>query len=229
MTAMRSATATTRPGRFVRLSLLAGAACAALAMSGCSTGNPQPISASALSEAQTFPYFKIYWVGHTFFGYHLGATDGLRSYISSTGESLYYGDCVQSKGIFGTGTCKLPLQVTTVIYHLHSNEPLGPQQNVLLRGVPATIYEGGRSIELYTGQVAIDVYSDTAQHALAATTQLRPANARGTALEPLPLPIYCPGLSGPVPAELAKVMAHLPGRVCQVTAARHAFAESLKH
>ena len=110
------------------------------------------------------------------------------------------------KGIFGTGTCKLPLQVTTVIYHVHTNGPLGPQQNVILRGVPAVLYEEGRSVELYSGQVAIDVYSDTAAHALAAVALLRPANAPGSALESLPLPVYCPGLYGGVPADVAKVM-----------------------
>ncbi len=203
--------------------------CAAVLMSGCSTGHAQPISASALAEVQTFPYFKVYWVGPRFLGYHLGATDGLSGYISSVGESVYYGDCVQAKGIFGTGTCKLPLQVTTVIYHLHSNSPLSPQQNVILRGVPAAIYEEGRSIELYSGQVAIDVYSDTPAHALAAVRLLRPANAPGSALSPLPLPIYCPGLYGAVTAEVARVMANLPGKVCQVSVARKAFAESLKH
>ncbi len=100
---------------------------------------------------------------------------------------------------------------------------------MVLRGVPAVIYEEGRSIELYSGQVAIDVFSDTAEHALAAVRLLRPVNAPGSALSPLPLPIYCPGLTGPVTAEVAKVMASLPGKACQVSAARKAFAESLKH
>jgi hypothetical protein len=229
MTAMRAATVTKRLGRSLRACAAVGALLAALALSGCSTGQPRPISASALAEAQTFPYFKVYWVGHTFLGHQLAAADGLRSYISSVGDSVYYGDCVQSKGIFGTGTCKLPLQVTTVIYHQHSNGPLGPQQNILVRGVPATVYEEGRSVEIYTGQVAIDVYSDTPAHAMVATAQLRPANASGAPLVPLPPPIYCPGLSGPEPPEVLHVMEHLPKRVCQVSAARKTYAKSLKH
>ena len=79
MTAMRAATATTRPGRsaLARLSMsVAGALCAAVLMSGCSTGHAQPISASALAEVQTFPYFKVYWVGPRFLGYHLGRPTG---------------------------------------------------------------------------------------------------------------------------------------------------------
>ena len=48
-----------------------------------------------------------------------------------------------------------------MIYRLHSNAALGPQRNMLIRGVPATVYDEGRSIELYSGRVAIDIFSDT--------------------------------------------------------------------
>ena len=229
MTAMTPRSPTRKRSRTVRAALTAAAVLAVLAAAGCSTGHPGEIAAGSLAEAQTFPYFPVYWAGRSFEGRPVAAVDGLRSYIPSVGDSVYYGDCVQAKGIFGTGTCKLPLQVTTVIFHVHTNGALGTQQNVVLRGVPAVIYEEGRSVELYSGQVAIDVYSDTAAHALAAVRLLRPANAPGSALSPLPLPIYCPGLSGAVTAEVAKVMANLPGKACQVSAARKAFAESLKH
>ena len=75
----------------------------------------------------------------------------------------------------------LPLQVTTVIYRLHSNAPLGPQRNIVVRGVPAIVYDEGHSIELYTGREAIDVFSDSLAHALAAAQQLQPVNAPGSA------------------------------------------------
>ena len=73
---------------------------------------------------------------------------------------------MHGKGIFGGGSCLLPLQVTTVIYRLHSNATLGPQRNIVVRGVPATVYDEGRSIEIYSGRVAIDIFSDTFSHAL---------------------------------------------------------------
>ena len=133
------------------------------------------------AEAQTFPYYRVYWVGPNFRSEHLSAADGLRGYIERIGDSVYYGDCVKSKGIFGGGSCVLPLQVTTVIYRLHSNAPLGPQRNTVVRGVPATIYDNGHSIEIYTGRVAIDVFSDSLSHALAAASQLEPINAPGSA------------------------------------------------
>jgi hypothetical protein len=208
--------------------LLGGVACAAaLLLCGCATGHPRPIPSAELTEAQTFPYFRTYWVGPSFEGSALAAADGLRNYIQRIGDSVYYGDCVQSKGIFGGGSCVLPLQVTTVLYRLHSNKPLGPQRNTLIRGVPATIYDGGRNIELYSGRVAIDVFSNTNARAVAAANKLLPLNASGSSRAPLPPPIYCPGLSGASTAQLAHVIASLPGHPCQRAVAALASAPAL--
>ncbi len=227
MTAMTATAAHTRLPRATRAALTLAAICAALAAGGCGTSHPPPISASELAEAQLFPYYRVYWVGPSFDGHPLAAADGLRYYVSNVGDSVYYGDCVQSKGIFGGGTCLLPLQVTTVVYVLHSNAPLGPQRNILVRGVPAVVYDEGRSIEIYTGRVAIDVFSDTFAHALLAGERLRPLNAPGSASGDLPAPVYCPGLSGPEGAGLQRVMADLPGHSCQRDAAQEAQTKAI--
>ena len=224
---MRAAAGRGRLGRAARAGLALAALCLAGAVGGCATGHPRPIVASELAEAQTFPFYRVYWVGPTFAGHPLAAVDGLKGYINTVGDSVYYGDCVQSKGIFGGGSCLLPLQVTTVIYRLHSNATLGPQRNILVRGVPATVYDEGRSIEVYSGRVAIDLFSDTFAHALAAARELLPLNAPGSAANDLPLPVYCPGLSGPMDARLTHVMASLPRRACQRAAASVAFAKGL--
>jgi len=213
--------------RAATIALALSAVCSALAVSGCGTGHARPIAAGELAEAQTFPYFRIYWVGPSFDGHALAAADGLRGYIDRVGDSVYYGDCVQSKGIFGGGSCLLPLQVTTVVYRLHSNATLGPQRNMVVRGVPATVYDEGRSVEIYTGRVAIDLFSDTFAHALRAAGELLPLNARGSAAGSLPAPVYCPGLSGPVQRPLARVMARLPAHACQQAAAQVAFSRQL--
>jgi hypothetical protein len=185
-------------------------------LSGCGTSHPPPLDSKALAEAQTFPYYKLYWVGPGFIGKPLAAVDGLKSYSTAIGDSVYYGDCVNGKGLLGGGgSCLLPLQVTTVIYRLHSNSALGPQRNALLRGVPATIYDEERSIELYSGRLAIDVFSDTLAHALLAAKQLLPLNAPGSATDKLPPPVYCPGLSGPLSPQLRAAMDRLPGYPCQ--------------
>ncbi len=206
------------------LALLAAAAFA----SGCGTAHPPPLGGRGLAEAQTFPYFKLYWVGPSFIGKPLAAVDGLKSYSTAIGDSVYYGDCVNGKGLLGGGgSCLLPLQVTSVIYKLHSNSALGAQSNALVRGVPATIYDEGRSLELYSGRLSIDVFSDTLSHALLAASLLRPLNAPGSASGKLPPPVYCPGLSGPESPRIQRVMSHLPGRPCQKAAAAIAAAERL--
>ncbi|MBA3809693.1 MAG: hypothetical protein H0X28_15080 [Solirubrobacterales bacterium] len=224
---MRPATATSTPMRALRIALALGAGPLALLAGGCGTGHPRAIARSELAEAQTFPYYRVYWVGPHFEGHALAATDGLRGYIDRIGDSVYYGDCVQSKGIFGGGSCLLPLQVTTVVYRLHSNAALGPQRNAIVRDVPAVVYDGGRTIELYSGRVAIDVFSDTFAHALRATGELLPVNAPGSSSGPLPAPVYCPGLSGPIEPGLKRVLARLPHRVCQRAAAASAYEREL--
>ena len=224
---MGSPTPISRLNRSIRLGLAMTMLCVATVASGCATGHPRPIGKAGLSEAETFPYYRIYWVGPSFVGQPLAAADGQKSYINTVGDSVYYGDCVHGKGIFGGGSCQLPLQVTTVIYHLHSNASLGPQHNILVRGVPATVYDEGRSIEVYTGRVAIDIFSDTFSHAIRAATELRPLNAPGSASGNLPPPVYCPGLSGPIDERLTHVMAKLPGHACQRAAAAAALARRL--
>jgi hypothetical protein len=211
----------------LRAALALAVLCAALAVGGCATGHPRPLAAGTLAEAETFPYFRVYWVGPTFADQPLAAADGLQGYNSGVGDSVYYGDCVQRKGIFGGGSCLLPLQVTTVIYGLHSNATLGPQSNTLIRGVPAVVYDEGRSIEIYSGRLAIDVFSDTFAHAHQAALELHPLNAPGSATGKLPPPVFCPGLSGAVSSEESHVMANLPGHACQRAAAAEAEAKRL--
>jgi hypothetical protein len=220
-------TATLRARRAPLVAAIVASALLAALLSGCGTGQPSRIEAKELAEAQTFPYFRVYWAGTSFLGNALVAADGQKGYISSVGDSVYYGNCVRGKGIFGGGSCVLPLQVTTVIYSLHSNTTLGKQRNIVVRGVPAVTYDGGRSIELYSGRVAIDLFSNSFAHAYAAAQLLRPLNAPGSAAGDLPLPIYCPGLSGAQSAQVKAVLEHLPAHACQKASAALAFAATI--
>ena len=49
----------------------------------------------------------------------------------------------------------------------------------------------------------------------------------GSAGGDLPPPVYCPGLSGPLGAALARLMERLPGRSCQRTRAATAQSDRL--
>jgi hypothetical protein len=220
------------PAATWRAAVLAAAfavgALAACALTGCGTTHPKPVDRDSLTEARTFPYFRLYWVGPRFGGRPLVTVDGRRSYNSSIGDSLYYGDCISGKGVLGGGgSCALPLQVTTVVYRLHSNTALGAQRNALVHGVPATIYDHGRSVELYSGRLAIDVFSDSQADALAAAARLRPINAPAQPSGKLPPPVFCPGLSGPIEPGLRRVLDGLPGHPCQ--RARAAEAAAARH
>ena len=171
-----------------------------LAASGCATGHPRALSAAELVTVRTFPFFKLYWAGRVFAGHPVTAVDGLRGYNNSSGDTIQYGDCAPGSGLLHTGSCRPDLEIVTVIYRLHCNRSLGRQRNILIRGVPATVFDGGRSIEVYTGRVAVDVYADTPAHALAAAQALRPVNAPGSVRGPLPPPAYHPGLIDPAPS-----------------------------
>jgi hypothetical protein len=208
--------------------LLALTALAAAAPAGCGTSRPGPISAAELAGARTFPYYTIYWAGPTFDGRPVTAADGMQAYKASTGDSIYYGDCVSGNGPLGSNGCLLPLKVRTTVYTLHSNVELGTQRNTIIRGVPASIFDEGHAIELYTGRLMIDVYSNTAARALAATNLLRPLNASGASSTPLPPPVYCPQLAGHRSAAVFAVMQRLPGRPCQSTKVALAQREALK-
>lgn len=171
----------------------------AVVSGGCSTSQAKPISVQALRMAQSFPYYLVYWDGPAFGGLQVTAADGLETYLPRVGDTVIYGDCDRGKGPLHTGGCVLPLQVTTAVYTAHSNSTLGRQTNVILRGVPATIFDGGNTIELYSGRLVVDVYADNPARALAAAQALRPLNGPGAPDSPLPLPNYCPGLWGPSP------------------------------
>src|SRR4030088_1775329 len=93
--------------RRTRAALAAVLLGAALAAGGRGTGHPRAIAPGELAEAKVFPYYRLYWVGPSFENHPLAAVDGLRNYLNTVGDSVYYGDCVQSKGIFGGGSCLL--------------------------------------------------------------------------------------------------------------------------
>jgi hypothetical protein len=202
-----------------RARLVAIIALLAIALAGCGTSQPPPISSAELAGARTFPYFTLYWVGPRFQRWALTAADGLEGYKPKTGDSVYYGDCLGGEGILSSGGCLLPLKVSSAIYSLHSNVDLGPQRNAVIDGVPATIFNEGRSVELYTGRLTIDVYSNSGARALAAAKLLRPLNAAGSATGRLPLPVYCPELAGRRPAALYRLMQHLPREACELSKA----------
>jgi hypothetical protein len=175
-------------------SALVGLALLAVPLGGCARRSPPPLSFQSLRTTRQFHDFTVFWVGRRFEGIPLTAADRPKDYAPSQGMRLYYGDCAHHA--FSTGGCTLPLEINTVLYKAHSNVGLGKQRSTRVRGVPAVIYDGGKSIELYTGNLAIDVFADNPGRALRAARALRPRNDVGPPGPGLPQPNYVPDVRG---------------------------------
>ena len=119
--------------------------------------------------------------------------DGQKGYISTVGDSVYYGDCVHGKGIFGGGSCLLPLQVTTVIYRLHSNATLGPAaQHRRARGAGDRLRRRALDRALQRAGSRSTSSPTRSPTRSAAANELRPLNAPGSASGDLPPPVVLP-------------------------------------
>jgi hypothetical protein len=160
---------------------------------GCATHPPPPISPGDLQLAEEFPLYTTFWVGRTFRAIPLTAADSKREYDATVGMRVYYGNCLANSSILSTAGCRLPLEIATVLYRPHTNEGLGARHEIVIRGVPAEVFNGGSSIELYTGHLAIDVYAANPALALAAANALMPLNHAGSATENFALPSFDPG------------------------------------
>ncbi len=202
---------------------------AALLAGGCGSGHPGPIAADELAEAQTFPYYRLYWAGPELrrpparCRRRAARLSSKKSATASTTATACRAKA-SSAAAAASCRCRSRRSSTTCTPTPRS----GPQRNSLIRGVPATVYDEGRSIELYSGRVAIDIFSDTFAHALsgrpAAASRQRTRRRRppAAAARLLPRPVRSAR-----PARSTRVMAALPAHACQRSAAALAAAERL--
>ncbi|HEX2016124.1 MAG TPA: hypothetical protein VGN69_05465 [Solirubrobacteraceae bacterium] len=166
-------------------------ALAVVLLGACRRVSPPMLAPSALTATRHFKVLPVYWVGMRFDGVPLTAADRPADYDPSLGMRVYYGDCLRHRSPLGSGGCTLPLEITSVLLKVHSNQPLGVHHATHRRGVPAVIFDHGRSIELYTGRVAIDIFATTARRAERAVRALRTLNTRPSYRSgPLPPPDY---------------------------------------
>ena len=178
----------------IRPALAVALAAAAALAAGCGTHAPPPLSARALRPTRLMRDLPIFWAGMRFEGIPLTAADRPEDYLPGLGLRVYYGDCGHH-ALLSSGGCTLPLEVNSIIYKPHSTVDLGSQRATRLRGVPAVVFDGGNSIELYTGRVSVDVYSNSPSRALRAVQALRTLNVslvRRPGVR-LPPPEYVPG------------------------------------
>jgi hypothetical protein len=182
------------------LAAACGLACA-LGLGACGdTLQDRPIPHNTLETLLVAP-FPVYWLGRSFAG--LSITEA--THDAGGAFSVQYGDCLQG----GQGTCVPPLRVVTAPDNSFIPGGAAPRSVASIRGVAASLAQGGKAIALATGAVVVSIYAHDAKLAAAAAQATVPINEAaypGSALPAalpdtgfarLPLPVQTPALIAP--------------------------------
>ena len=174
----------------------------ACALSGCSdTIQDRPIAHSLLEGAIVASH-PVYWLGASFRG--LAITDVVRD--PGGAFTVQYGDCVQG----GQATCVPPLRVVSSPDNSFVPGGSGPRASARLRAVDAVIARGGRTIEIPTGEVVVDVFAQDPALALAAARTLVPINRVGAPEAALTAPGRDSGFANtPLPSQVPSPLRQL--------------------
>jgi hypothetical protein len=182
-----------------RPAALAGAAatlaCCALALGGCGdTLQDRPIAHNTLETLLVAPY-PVYWAGRSFRG--LNITEA--THDPSGAFSVQYGDCVEG----GQSTCVPAVRVVTSPDNSFIPGGSTPQRAGHVRGVVSVVAQRGRTIEIPTGGVIVNVYADSPHLASAAADTVVPINEPGVPGGPLPARLGDTGFgSTPLPSQV---------------------------
>jgi hypothetical protein len=165
-----------------RLRRVTATAAVALLLAGCAdTLQLEPLRDRDLTDASHQTYI-VYWVGRAFEGMPVSFAS------QETGGSVLvtYGNCV----VGGQTTCIRALSIVTS--HDNSFVPGAQHTSVrrIIRGRLAVVATGGRTLEIATGPVVVDITANTPALALAAAEAMSPLNGSsshpGAPYAPLP-------------------------------------------
>jgi hypothetical protein len=183
-----------------RLAALVSAGCAltlaacALTLGGCGdTLQDRPIPHNALEGLILTPY-PVYWLGGAFAG--LKVTDAVRD--PSGASYVQYGDCVEG----GQSVCVAPLRVVTSPDN--SFLPAAAHSvRTRVRGVEAIVAQAGRTIEIPTGGVVVEIYARNPGLAAAAARTIVPIDVPAMPGSPLPAALPNTGFGArPLPSQV---------------------------
>jgi hypothetical protein len=161
----------------VRPGALSLAALCALALGACgNTVQDQPIPHNIL-ESLIIARYPVYWLGRSFHG--LAITEATQD--PSGAFSVQYGDCLQG----GQGTCVPPLRVVSSPDNSFLPGGSAPSRITTVRGVSAVVAQAGRTIEIPTGPVVVNIYAEDPRLAAAAAETIVPINGVGAPQAPL--------------------------------------------
>jgi hypothetical protein len=160
--------------------LVCACACAlsACTLAACSsTLQSYPIPHNIL-EGLVTAQFPVYWLGSSFRA--MPVSEAIHD--PSGSYSVQYGDCLQG----GEGSCVPQLRIVTSPDN--SFLPVGSSavRRVRIRGVPALLALGGRTVVIPAGPVVIDIYATSPVTALAAARTAAPIDQPGEPEAPLP-------------------------------------------
>jgi hypothetical protein len=136
----------------------------------------------------------VYWLGRSFSGLKLTEVghDTGGAYV------LQYGDCQEG----GQSECVPPLRLITSPDNSFLPGGAAARRTTSVRGAPAVIARGGRTIEIATGSVVVDVIARSAPLAASAARALAAINAGTWPGQPLPPPAPDSGFAAkPLPAQ----------------------------
>jgi hypothetical protein len=159
---------------------LALSLCALCAAALCACGDTlqnRPVPDSVLEALIATPY-PVYWAGSSFQG--LSISDAAQD--PSGAVSVQYGNCLQG----GQSTCVAPLRIVTSPDNSFLPGGAAPHSITSIRGAPALVAQGGRTLVIPTGQVVLDIYASNPTLARAAARTVVPINAVGSPEAPLP-------------------------------------------
>jgi hypothetical protein len=153
-----------------------------LGLSACaSTLQDQAVAPSFLEPLVMQDEYPVYWLGGAFHGLAIisVARDPGGAY------TIKYGDCRQG----GENVCVTPLEIVTSPDNSFRPGGSTAQRRISVRGLPSTAALGGRTIEVSTGGVVVDVYADSSALARAAAETMVTINAARLPGAPLPRPL----------------------------------------
>lgn len=140
-----------------------------LPLGGCGdTVQDQPIASNSLEQLVALEEAPVYWLGLSFRGLQMSEV------IPDPGGAytLQYGNCT----IGGQSICVPPLEIVTSPDSSFVPGGHVGGRRLRIRGVPAVSFREGRTIELATGAVVIDIYASSPPLARAAAQTMVPVN-----------------------------------------------------
>ena len=122
--------------------------------------------------------YPVYWLGGTFRGLPIISVGR----DASGAYTIKYGNCRQG----GENVCVTPLEIVTSPDNSFRPGGSTAQREISVRGVASTSAQGGRTIEVSTAGVVVDIYADSVALARAAAQEMVSINAVELPGAPLP-------------------------------------------